>query len=207
MRKLLLAPASLAHVPWIALGQLRALTLLLCLTSAAHATVDIAGVKFADKEKLGQSELILNGAGLRSKFVFKVYAIGLYLAEKKTAATDVLAQTGAKRLNIVTLRELPAEDFAEALVEGIRKNHSDAEMGPLKTRIEEFRNAILGVKTAAKNDVVTIDWLPEGGTRLSVNGKQQGRDIAGDDFYRALLKIWLGAKPAQEDLKEAMLGK
>ncbi len=181
--------------------------LLFCLTGFTHAAVDIAGVKFEDKTKLGSTELVLNGAGMRSRFIIKVYVIGLYLAEKKTAVADVLAQKGAKRLHVVTLRELTAEQFADALVEGLHKNHSDAETEALKARIEEFRNAILSLKTAAKNDVITIDWLPESGTRLSVNGKQQGNDIAGDDFYRALLKIWLGQKPAQDDLKEALLGK
>ncbi len=183
------------------------LALLFCLSCAAHAAVDIAGVKFPDKEMLGPTELALNGAGLRSKFIFKVYAAGLYLPEKKAAAADVLAQKGPKRLHLVTLRELPAEDFADALVEGIRKNHTEAEIEPLKARLDEFRKTLLALKTAAKGDVITIDWLPESGTRLSVNGKQQGRDIAGEDFYRALLKIWLGQKPAQDDLKEALLGK
>ena len=55
--------------------------------------------------------------------------------------------------------------------------------------------------------MINIDWLPEGGTRLSINGKQQGKDLAGEDFYQALLKIWLGPKPAQDDLKDALLGK
>jgi hypothetical protein len=54
---------------------------------------------------------------------------------------------------------------------------------------------------------VLIDWLPENGTRLTVNGQVKGKDIAGEDFYKALLKIWLGNKPVQDDLKQALLGK
>jgi len=183
------------------------LALLLCATSLAHAAVDVSGVKFEDKHKLGAAELQLNGAGQRSRLFFKVYAIGLYLSEKKTTVADVLALTGPKRLHIVTLRELTAEQFADALVEGIHKNHSDAETEPLKARIEDFKLAMLAVKKAAEGTVVDIDWLPESGTRLVVDGKQQGKDIPGEDFYNALLKIWLGPKPAQDDLKEALLGK
>ncbi|MEK7737419.1 MAG: chalcone isomerase family protein [Pseudomonadota bacterium] len=183
------------------------LALLLCVTSFVHAAVDVSGVKFEDKSQLGATELKFNGAGQRSRLFFKVYAIGLYLTEKRTTVADVLALKGPKRLHIVTLRELTAEQFADALVEGIHKNHSDAEMEPLKARIEDFRVAMLAVKKAAEGTVVDIDWLPENGTRLVVGGKQQGMDIPGEDFYRALLKIWLGTKPAQDDLKEALLGK
>ena len=186
---------------------LAVLLYLASLSGLAHAAIEVAGVKFEDKSRLGAAELQLNGAGMRSRFILKVYGIGLYLTEKKTTATDVFALKGAKRLHVVTLRELTAEQFADALVEGIQKNHSDAEMAPLRARVEEFKSAILAVKTAAKGDVVSIDWLPDSGTRLSINGKQQGKDIAGEDFYNALLKIWLGQKPAQDDLKEALLGK
>jgi hypothetical protein len=66
---------------------------------------------------------------------------------------------------------------------------------------------IAGVKYEDKSPLGASDWLPEGGTRLSINGKQLGKDIAGEDFYRALLRIWLGSKPAQDDLKELLLGK
>lgn len=180
--------------------------LLLCATSLVHAA-DISGVKFEDKIKLGAAELQFNGAGQRSRLFFKVYAIGLYLTEKRTTVADVLALKGPKRLHIVTLRELTAEQFADALVEGIHKNHSDAEMAPLKARIEDFRVAMLAVKKAAEGTVVDIDWLPESGTHLIVGGKQQGKEIPGEDFYHALLKIWLGTKPAQDDLKAALLGK
>jgi len=183
------------------------LVLLICLAGLAHAATELAGVKFEDTSRLGAADLQLNGAGMRARFFLKVYAIGLYLPERKTTVADVLSLKGVKRLQVVTLRELTAEQFADALVEGIRKNHSEAETAPLGARIEEFKAAILAVKTAAKGDVISIDWLPDSGTRLSINGKQQGKDIAGEDFYLALLRIWLGPKPAQDDLKEALLGK
>ena len=183
------------------------LAVLVCLSGLAHAAVELAGVKFEDKSHLGATELHMNGAGMRARFFLRVYVVGLYLTERKTNAADALALQGAKRLHLVTLRELTAEQFADALVEGIRKNSSDAETAALKARIEEFKGAILEVKTAAKGDVIRIDWLPESGTRLSVNGKQQGKDIPGEDFYNAVLKIWLGPRPAQDDLKDALLGK
>lgn len=183
------------------------LVLLLCLTGLSHAASEIAGVAFPEKINLASSELQLNGAGLRAKFFLKVYAIGLYLNEKKTSAADVLALSGPKHLHIVTLRDLTAEQFADALVEGIHKNHSDEEIEPLKARIETFKAAMLAVKSTTKGSVIAIDWLPGSGTRLSIDGKQKSADIAGEDFFRALLKIWVGQKPAQDDLKDALLGK
>ncbi len=182
------------------------LVLLLCLANLAHAT-EVGGVRFDDRIKLGAAELRLNGAGLRAKFIFRAYAIGLYLTEKKTQAAEALALDGAKRLQIVALWELTGEQFADALVGGIQKNLSEAEIEPLRSRIEEFKAAILTQKSTVKGSVITIDWQPESGTRLNFDGKQLGRDIAGEDFYRAILKIWLGSRPAQDDLKDALLGK
>lgn len=181
--------------------------LLLFLVGFAHAAVNVAGIRYEEKSRIGTVELLLNGAGMRSKYIFRAYTVGLYLNEKKTASAEVLALKGPKRLQIVTLLDLSAEDFANALVGGIQKNLSEAEIEPIKASIEEFKNAILAAKASTKGDIMTIDWLPESGTRLSINGKPQGKDIAGEDFYRALLKIWLGDKPAQDNLKDALLGK
>lgn len=176
------------------------------LALPALATVEVAGVKFEDKAKVGAAELQLNGAGLRNRAFFKVYSIGLYLPEKKGTTDAVLALKGAKRLHIATLRELTAEQFADALVGSIEKNHTEAELAPLKARIEEFKATILSLNVAPKGSVVTLDWLPESGMRLSFNGQAKGKDIAGEDFYAALLKIWLGNHPAQDNLKDALLG-
>jgi len=117
--------------------------------------------------KTGNTELTLNGAGLRAKFFVKVYAVGLYLTARKDATAGLFALKSPKRLHIVTLRELTAGQFADALVEGINKNHRDAEIEPLKARIEQFRASILAPKTAPKGVTVQIDWLPEVGVGAS----------------------------------------
>ncbi|HET7776616.1 MAG TPA: chalcone isomerase family protein [Azospira sp.] len=176
------------------------------LTGTARAA-EVAGVKFDEHLKLEQQELSLNGAGLRSKVFFKVYAVGLYLPAKAGDVEGVLAAKGAKRLAIVPLMELTAQQFVDALSGGIAKNHSEAEAAALQERIQTFEANLLALGKATKGTPITLDWIPEQGTRLTVAGQPQGKIIPGEDFYRALLRIWLGNKPAQGDLKEALLGK
>lgn len=178
-------------------------TLTLNLAQAA----EVAGIKFDDKTKLGSSELVANGAGLRKKAFFKIYAMALYLPEKQAEAEGALAAKGAKRISISLLRDLSAQQFVDALQEGVASNHSESEMGALKDRLKQFSDAMLTIGEAKTGTTVFIDWLPETGTRLTVNGQARGKDIAGDDFYKALLKIWIGKQPVQDNLKAALLGK
>ncbi len=173
----------------------------------ALAAVEIGGVNFEDKAKVGAQELSFNGGGIRTRLFFKGYSMALYLAEKKTSADAVLGLEGAKRVHIVTLRKLSAEQFAEALVDGIQKNSTEAEVGKLQARIDEFKATLLALKQAPSGTTILLDYIPESGTRLIVNGDQKGKDIAGAEFYRAVLRIWLGDKPVQPDLKDSLLGK
>ena len=48
--------------------------------------LEVAGVKLADKVQVGNETLQLNGAGLRTKWFFKVYVSALYLPQKQTSA-------------------------------------------------------------------------------------------------------------------------
>ena len=169
--------------------------------------VEVAGVKFEDKTKLGSSDLVANGAGLRKKAFFKVYAMALYLPEKQTAAEGALSAKGAKRIAITLLRDLSAQQFVDALHEGVAENHSESEMAALKERMKQFSDAMLSIGEAKTGSQVFIDFLPEGATRLTVNGQVRGSDLAGEDFFNALLKIWIGNKPVQDELKQALLGK
>ena len=181
--------------------------LLLMCSLPALAALEVAGVKFDDKAKVGAGDTVINGAGMRKRAFFKVYAIGLYLPQKVTAAAEALNAKGAKRIAIVTLRDLTAEQFVDALIEALKNNHDEATMKTLQPKVDQFRTTMLTIGNAPEKSVVNLDWLPETGTRLTFNGAQKGADIAGEDFYRALLRIWLGDKPAQDDLKEHLLGK
>ena len=176
------------------------------LSLPALAT-DIAGIHFDDRTAVAGSDLTLNGAGLRTRFMVKVYAMGLYLPRRADTADAVASQPGPKRIQIVTLRELSAEQFADALLDGLKKNHSEAEFAKLQARSDEFRTALLGLKSAPSGTQIRLEWLPASGTRLSVGNDARGKDIPGEDFYRALLRIWLGDKPVDADLKNALLGK
>ena len=168
---------------------------------------EVAGVKFEDQIAVGNASLVANGSGLRKKAFFKVYAMALYLSEKQTNSEAVLSADGGKRIAITLLRDLTAKQFVDALHEGVAENHSESEMATLKERLDEFSEAMLGIGEAKSGAQVFIDFLPDGVTRLTVNGQTRGKDVAGADFFNALLKIWLGNKPIQDDLKQALLGK
>lgn len=179
-------------------------------TMNALAATEVAGVKFDDTAKVGAGETALNGAGLRGVLFIKAYAMALYLPQKATTPAEAFASKGAKRIRIVLLRDASGEQFADSLPAGIHKNHSEQEIVPLNARIDAFKATMLAVGSVSKGGIIHIDWLPEvagGVTRLTINGEKRGEDIAGEDFYRALLKIWMGDKPVQDDLKEKLLGK
>jgi hypothetical protein len=181
------------------------LFVLALLVPLSVSAAEVAGVKIEDRTRVGDADLALNGAGLRTRLFFQVYAIGLYLPQKSSTPDAILAQPGPKRVAIHMLRDVGADTFTEALADGIRANHSEAEAKALESRIKELAAIMAEIKEAKKGMALTLDWTGAG-TQLVVDGKPAGRPIAGEDFYRALLRIWLGDKPVQDDLKKALLG-
>jgi hypothetical protein len=183
----------------------RSLLLPLMFCSQLALAAEIAGVTVEERVRLGAAELRLNGAGIRTRIVFKVYVGALYLQEKKSAAGDVLALKGAKRVSMTMLRDLTANQLTDALMEGIRANHSESELAALKGRVDTLAALMREIGSAKERTVITLDFLPDAGTQVTVNGAPRGKPLLGEDFYSALLRIWLGDKPVDADLKKAML--
>ena len=180
--------------------------MLLLVAAPALQAAEVAGVKFADQARVGSAEVVLNGVGLRKRAFFQVYAVGLYLADRKPAAAEAIALAGAKRVAIHMLRDVDAATFSEALAEGMRANHDEAAMKPLEPRLARLSAIMEELKEAKKGMAILLDWQPGAGTLVTVEGKPRGKPIEGEDFFRALLRIWLGEKPVQDDLKRALLG-
>lgn len=181
---------------------------LAALLPLAAVAAEVGGIKLDDKARIdaGGPELVLNGAGIRTRFVVKVYVAGLYLAEKKAAAADAIALAGPKRVSITMLRDVGAQQFNEALVDGFRANNTAADVERLKGALDELSAIMNALGEAKKGSVIALDFVPGTGTRVQVDGAPKGKPIAGEDFYRGLLRIWLGEKPVDADLKKGMLG-
>ncbi len=175
--------------------------ILLCLTAQAFA-LELAGVKLDDKAQVGNAMLQLNGADIRTKLLFKVYVGALYLGVKRHVDAAALADKGDKRVALHMLRELSSAEWLAAFNKGLAANNTSA---VLDASIKEFSSIFHTVNQVVKGDVITLDYIQGEGTRISVNGVEKGR-VAGAEFNRALLKIWLGEQPVDGDLKKGMLG-
>jgi len=177
---------------------------ILGLNSLASAQ-DLEGIKIDDVVQVGNSTLQLNGAGIRKKLIFKVYVGALYLVEKKHTATAILADSGQKRMSIHLLRDLSGNQLQEAFNKGLSANNTPNELIAMEGEIKEFLSIFRLHGEIVKGGLVTLDFVPGEGTRISVNGEVKGL-IAGAEFSHSLLKIWLGEDPADEDLKQHLLG-
>jgi hypothetical protein len=178
--------------------------LLACFSSTAFA-LEVAGVPIETKTTVEQKELSLNGAGLRTKYFFKVYVAALYVQEPSSSANQVIAEPGIKRMQLTLLRDLSAQQLIEALQQGLEQNLSPAELTSLQPRLASFENVIGNLHDGHKGDNLALDFLPGNGTQIRLNGATKGAPISGNDFYRALLRIWLGDQPVQDSLKRELL--
>ncbi|NOY63573.1 MAG: hypothetical protein GXP10_10585 [Gammaproteobacteria bacterium] len=177
--------------------------LLLFLLPAGGYAQEVAGVNVAEQIRLANTTLKLNGAGIRSKFFFDIYVGALSLPQKAEEAETAINMNGPKRILMHFLyKEVEKKKLVEGWNDGFENNHTREQLKPLKTELEAFNKLFVTVK---RGDRIELDYLPETGTWVSINGQTKG-NIPGENFYPALLKVWLGEDPADSDLKEAMLG-
>lgn len=165
----------------------------------------LGDVTLPDKVKIPGSdvELLLNGMGYRTKFVFKIYVAALYTESSVSTRDSVRSLQGPKRIVMhMVYDEVEREKIIDGWNDGFEENNSDEQLKNLQARIDVFNSYFTDLK---KGDVLLYDFIPEKGTRVTINGEEKGI-IDGADFYAALLDIWLGDEPADDDLKDAMLG-
>jgi len=191
-----------------ALGAAFWLALSLVVGSAANAQpIEASGVRFDAEHVVANTKLVLNGAGTRYRAVFKVYSAGLYLPKKVNTTDAVLSQPGPKRLHIVMLRDIDANDLGRLFTRGMQENASKEDFSksiPGTLRIAEIFST---KRKLVAGENFSIEWVPGVGTVSYLNGKQQGEPVKEPEFFHTLMRIWLGNVPADAQLKDALLGK
>ena len=170
-------------------------------------TVEVADVKYEPAVDLAGQKLLLNGAGVRYKFVVKVYTAGLYLTHKASTTAEVLAAPGPKRVHIQMLRDLDGNELGKLFTKGMEANAPREEFVKCINGVLKLSEVFASRKQLNSGDNFSVDYLPGVGSTLMVNGKQMlAEPIKEPEFFSALLRIWLGDKPADDSLKEALLG-
>ncbi|HSS44184.1 MAG TPA: chalcone isomerase family protein [Thermoanaerobaculia bacterium] len=162
---------------------------------------EVAGVTMAETATVEGRTLHLNGMGLRTKVIVKVYVAGLYLESPSKDAAVIVSSDQVKSIRLSLLRDVAGAKITEAIVEGFERN-SKAQLAALQPRLEKLRAMIPDV---VKGDQIVLTYLPGKGTMVQARGAEKGF-IDGKDFADALLSVWLGANPVQSDLKKALLG-
>ncbi|QHE74965.1 chalcone isomerase family protein [Hydrogenophaga sp. PBL-H3] len=194
-------------LPSSILGATALCTALLLPALAQAATVDIGGVKLEDRLTVAGQPLLLNGAGIRYKAVFKVYTAGLYLGQKADTPEEVLAATGPRRMTITMLRDIDSAELGKLFSRGMEDNMDRAAFSKLIPGVMRMSQIFSDHKKLKEGETFLIDWIPGTGTVLTIKGAVEGEPFKEPEFFNALMRIWLGPKPADWMLKDALLGK
>lgn len=177
------------------------LVLLMTLASLASFAAEKEGIKFEDKVKVENKELVLNGIGIRKATILKikVYFGALYLETKTSDPAAFLSTASPKQIIMHFVRDVDAQKLRDAFNEGMEAantNHAS-----FKTQMERFNSFVPDV---VKNDLIVINFLTDG-VVITAKGKASEK-IGNADFSRALLNIWF-TNPRDEQLKAGLLGK
>jgi hypothetical protein len=66
--------------------------------------------------------------------------------------------------------------------------------------------SLKAVGEVKRGDLINFEFTPEAGTRITLNGQPRGAAIPGEDFFAAVLRIWIGDKPVDAALKRGLIG-
>jgi hypothetical protein len=178
------------------------LLLFVSFSAIALSAASLAGVSLPDSQQVAGKNLVLNGLGLRTKMMVKVYVAGLYLEQKSSDPNAIMKSDTPKRIVMHFTHGASKSQMAGAFNEGFSDNSPDA-MKTMMADIDKLNGALDNINSG---DEMVFTYVPGTGTTLAINGKDKVT-IAGQPFEQALLSVWLGPKPPTADLKTGMLGK
>lgn len=180
--------------------------LALGIFSSAAQALTLHGVDIPPQVEVGGKTLVLNGAGTRYVFLFKVYTAALYLPQKSSQPQAIYAMPGPKELKLTMLRDVSGKELADKLNEGIKNNLSPEEFASFIPSLAQLGGLFAQKSQLKTGETVTIREIPGKGSTIAIDGVASGGTFTDPQFFNSMLKIWLGKDPAEERLKRALLG-
>lgn len=172
--------------------------------ASAAAQTKAGGATLPNTVSFEGEKLILNGAGVREKYWMDMYAGALYLTSKSSDAKAILNANNPVAIKLHMVSNLITSD---KMISAINEGFENSTHGKTETISSEIKKFIgYFEEKISKDDVFDLVYIPSKGVLVYKNDIQKGV-IKGLDFKKALFGIWLSDKPADEKLKEAMLGK
>jgi hypothetical protein len=183
---------------------------LLALVATAQAqtpqVTDVAGVKFPNEIDVRGTKLVLNGAGVRTRVIVKVYAVGIYLPRKAGNLKDIAAMPGAKRIHLQMLREVEGDQFGSSFSRAVGDNTTKDEFAKFVGTFMRMGQIFAAKPKLVAGETVSIDFTPGTGTQIFINAKPAGEPFKEPEFFAAMLKVWLGERPVDTTLRPLLLG-
>lgn len=174
------------------------------------AAANVAGIELPESTRVTPDgpALHLNGAGERKIWMLDIYAMGLYLPQRARSMLEVLAQNGPKRMLMIMLRDnITASQVHDQVIARLGDGSQPNEMSMMKQRINELDRIIQSEAVINRGGTIALDYIPDQGTVIRVNDQMKGKPIKGEDFYGALLRIWLGQGAKSASLRDALLSR
>src|SRR5271165_6868972 len=161
----------------------------------------LAGVTLPDTIQVGGAKLVLNGLGVRTKYMVKVYVAGLYLEQKSSDPSAIIQADAPKRIVMQFLHGASKNQMTDAFNESFNDNSPEA----VKTMNADIDRLLSALEPVKVGDQMVFTYVPGTGTTFAINDKEK-LTIAGPAFGPVLFSVWLGPKPPNAGLKKGMLG-
>lgn len=177
---------------------------LLALGWAPAQAAKLEGQQFDNTMVLAGRTLRLNGLGLRGVLWVKAFVAGLYLPATSKDPNQILTMPGPKRVRLKVMLEAPSHELTKSFQHGARNENEQARLA-LGKRVDTLSALIDSLDTVRPGDVMDLDYLPDQGVQLRLNDKPVGEPVPGEDLYRVVLKIFVGERPVDKNMREGLL--
>jgi hypothetical protein len=161
----------------------------------------LAGVTMPDTIQAWGTPLVLNGMGVRTKYMVKVYVAGLYLDQKSSDPEAIVKKDAPKRIVMQFLHTVSSKQMSEAFTESFNENAPDASQA-MKPDVDHFLGQLEPLR---ENDQMVITYIPGRGTVLVIRGSEK-LTVPNPAFAQLIFSVWLGPKPPNPELKKGLLG-